>query len=377
VETIGRTAARSQEDALRHALIRVAQAAVRDEPIDPASLELDAGAWDAFVDVAEQHQLAPLARAGLAGDPRALPITARRRLDSIALRERAWRRARAAALTDALVVLRRVSIEPIVLKGAALAWLIYPSPDVRPMNDIDLLVSRDAASTASHALEAIGFQPGPSPSRPPSRGHHHLPALTRPGALPISIEVHVDAIDADVPASIATDTLTSSPQPFSLDDVTALTLGDRDMLRHLARHVLQPSWDGRVRLLGIVDLFRYAAARAPCIDWASLGRDEPFVLNALQCLHHVVPLPPALAHLAPPPDWPVPARAGETLRPLRAISMYEDRIEALRGLVVDPPAWWLHAYYGVPLDRSLGVVRLWRHPRRVADWMRRRMWPGA
>jgi hypothetical protein len=370
-------AVRSQDETLHRALIRVAQAAIRDEPIDGSSLALDAGAWEAFADVAEVHQLAPLARACLAADPSALPIATRRRLDSIALRARAWRRARSAALTEVLAALRLASIDPIVLKGAALAWLIYPSPDVRPMSDIDLLVPRDTASTASHALEAIGFRPDPWSSRTRPSHRHHLPALTRPGALPISIELHVDAIDADARSSIATGTLTSPLQPFAMDGVPALTLGDRDMLRQLCRHTLQPSWDGRVRLLGIVDLFRYAAAHATHIDWTSLERDEPFVLNVLRCLHYVVPLPTALAHLAPPRTWPTPVRAGETLPPLRALSVQENRIDALRGLVVDPPAWWLHAYYGVPLDRSLGVVRLWRHPCRVAYWMRRRAWFGA
>jgi hypothetical protein len=377
VETTAGTAMRSRDETLRRALIRVAQAAIGDEPIDSSSLALDAGAWEAFADLAERHQLAPLAHACLAANLIALPITARRQLDSIALRARAWRRARSAALRDVLAELRRASIDPIVLKGAALAWLIYPSPDVRPMSDIDLLVPRDTASTASHALEAIGFRPDPWSRQPRPARHHHLPALTRPGALPISIELHVDAIDADARSSIASDTLTSPLQPFAMDGVPALTLGDRDMLRHLCHHALQPSWDGHVRLLGIVDLFRYAAAHATRIDWTSLERDEPFVLNVLRCLHYVVPLPTALAHLAPPRTWPTPVRAGETLPPLRALSVQENRIDALRGLVVDPPAWWLHAYYGVPLDRPLGVVRLWRHPCRVAYWMRRRVWPSA
>jgi hypothetical protein len=162
-----------------------------------------------------------------------------------------------------------------------------------------------------------------------------------------------------------------------MDGLMASTLGHRDMLRHLAHHVLQPSWDGRVRLLGIVDLYRYAAAYVTRADWPSMARDEPFVVNTLRCLHYVVPLPATLAHLAPPPAWPTPHRAGETLLPLRALSVQENRIEALRGLVFDPSAWWLHAYYGVPLDRPLGGVRLWRHPRRVAHWMRRRVWPSA
>jgi hypothetical protein len=369
-------AVRSQDETLHRALIRVAQAAIRDEPIDSSSLALDAAAWEAFVDVADVHQLAPLARAGFAADPIGVPIAARHRLDVLVLRHRAWQRARVAMLAEILDALDRASIAPLVLKGAALAWMIYPSPDLRPMNDVDLLVPRAAASGAAGALAAIGFLPALASSRR-SPASHHLPALTRPGPLPINVELHVDAIDVDARSSITAETLTSPPQTFVMDGLMASTLGHRDMLRHLAHHVLQPSWDGRVRLLGIVDLYRYAAAYVTRADWPSMARDEPFVVNTLRCLHYVVPLPATLAHLAPPPAWPTPHRAGETLLPLRALSVQENRIEALRGLVFDPSAWWLHAYYGVPLDRPLGGVRLWRHPRRVAHWMRRRVWPSA
>jgi hypothetical protein len=86
----------------------------------------------------------------------------------------------------------------------------------------------------------------------------------------------------------------------------------------------------------------------------------PFVINALRCLHYVVPLPPALARFSPSPAAGAPARVGEIPRPLRAV--------ALRQLL-NPPEWWLHAYYGVPVDRSLTGVRMGRHPWRLARWI--------
>ena len=86
-----------------------------------------------------------------------------------------------------------------------------------------------------------------------------------------------------------------------MDARRALALGHVDMLRHLAHHVLEPAFDGAIRLLGVIDLLRYTNVFHDEIDWARLGRDHPFVLNVLRCLHDVVPLPSVLRWLTPPP----------------------------------------------------------------------------
>ena len=47
--------------------------------------------------------------------------------------------------------------EVIVTKGTALAYDLYPAPELRPRGDVDLLVSRERAEAAIAAFRALGF----------------------------------------------------------------------------------------------------------------------------------------------------------------------------------------------------------------------------
>src|SRR5262245_16340795 len=90
----------------------------------------------------------------------------------------AWHRARANALHEVLGTLELQSIDALVLKGAALAWMIYQTPTLRPMADIDLLVPPPAAPRAQEALRRLGFR-AERTARRYGRNMHHLPVATR------------------------------------------------------------------------------------------------------------------------------------------------------------------------------------------------------
>jgi hypothetical protein len=290
-------------------------------------------------------------------------------LEALTLRHRLLHRERTIALAEILRAFERASIDTIVLKGIALAWSIYASPVLRPMGDIDLMVPASAAQAAQQTIRRLGFDPEQPAQRRFGRNAHHLPIASRSqSGVTISVEIHRDALSRDTLSSISMSNLTDSPRPFDLGGIPALALGHLDTMRHLTHHLLEPSWQGRLRLIGVVDLFRYAVAFHDRIDWRRLEDSHGFVLNALRCLHHVVPLPGPLARFSPPADLPAPARVGETIRPLRAILAGRRPAAALEELL-NPADWWLHAYYGVPMDGSLTGVRLGRHPWRVVRWL--------
>src|SRR5205814_1722191 len=60
-------------------------------------------------------------------------------------------------LWQALRALTAAGLEPIVLKGAALAYTAYPEPALRTHSDIDLLLGPDELPLASDVLAEAGF----------------------------------------------------------------------------------------------------------------------------------------------------------------------------------------------------------------------------
>ena len=294
-------------------------------------------------------------------------------LDALVLRHRLWHKERTVVLAEVLDGFERASMDTIVLKGAALGWTIYPSPALRPMSDVDLLVRPAAARSAQLVLRRLGFD-APASARRFGRNAHHLPVASRSqNGVTVSIEIHRDAVSDDTQSSISMNNLTESARRFDLNGTAALALGHVDSLRHLTQHLLEPSWGGRLRLVGVVDLLRYGLTFSESIDWQQLEARYPLVTNALRCLHYVIPLPAGLARYSPPSGSQAPPRLGEVMRPLRAI-LAGGSPATMLGELFAPPDWWLHAYYGVPPDRSLTGLRLSRHPWRVARWLRRRAW---
>jgi hypothetical protein len=317
---------------------------------------------------AEANHLAPLLSAFLRDHDRNAPDTVVRELQALALRHTAWHRTRTAALLEILDAFDRRSIDTLVLKGAALAWMIYPSPALRPMVDLDLLVPRSRADTAQAALRQLGFDARPGRRRF-GRNAHHLPVAHRVDrGMSVNVEIHVDALSRDTPSSIATSNLTEPPQPLAIEGTRRLTLGHLDMLRHLTHHLFEPSPSGQVKLVGVVDLVSYACAFHEQIDWRRLTTEFGFVANALGCLHYVAPLPAKLIRFAPSAAAPAPGRIGEIVRPLRSIVMRGRDPAAMLRELFDPPGWWMHSYYNVPPAKSLIPTRVFRHPSRVARW---------
>jgi hypothetical protein len=312
--------------------------------------------------------MAPLVLAYLDRHPSDVPGSVVLQLQALVLRHAVLHRARTAAVMEMLEAFERHAIDAILLKGAALAWMIYPSPALRPMSDMDVLVPRAAGDSAQRVLRGLRYQAADRPRRF-GRNMHHLPGAVRTSnGVTITIEVHVDALSRDDLSSIAFDNLTDPAQAFQVDGATAFTLGHIDSLRHLAHHLLEPSPRGYVRLIAAIDLLRYASVFHDAIDWTRLEDRHSWVLNVLRCLHCLSPLPAALGDLIPPATA-LPKDAGGTIRPFRAVVSSGQHGRAVLRELFDAPEWWMHAYYNVQPGNSLTGVRLFRHPWQVLRWI--------
>lgn len=150
--------------------------------------------WAFLRGTARQHRLEPLLheRARYDGDRLAIPQ------DVQAEWEEAFRASAMSGLAHRVTLIRldailsEFGIAYAALKGARLAWHAYSHPGLRPMRDLDVLVSPGRAMDAYDALVAKGFQT-PSDSKLlvefALRHHKHLPGLMDPQT-GTSVEIH-------------------------------------------------------------------------------------------------------------------------------------------------------------------------------------------
>lgn len=239
---------------------------------------------------AEAHGLAPLVYTHLRAAGVALPPSVHDELRAAYMQHAHASRVRHAALTDILTAFQATAIEVLLLKGAALAYLVYPQPALRPMRDLDLLVPVRDAHRAQASLLNLGFTPFDPPD-PPASGHH-LPACQRmvDGHV-VSVEVHTALAPADLggPPCTFTD-LALTAQVFSLDGMPAATLGREETLAHIYRHTFLLHWYYEwPRLIGVADLVSMVEAWADDLDWDRLRRLSPAAYRILPLLDQFTP----------------------------------------------------------------------------------------
>ena len=150
--------------------------------------------WDALCTMSAQNRVSPLLSWRLAHEWAGLPVPAavRQRLAT----DHQFSTVRALALRRELILVTRAlataGIPSVALKGAYLAFFVYPDPALRPLRDLDLLVREEDAVAAYRVLEECGYR-GSQDVRGDlaacASHEKHLPPLRGPAG--ISVELHV------------------------------------------------------------------------------------------------------------------------------------------------------------------------------------------
>ena len=166
---------------------------------------------------------------------------------------------------QAVAALQSVGIEPVLLKGYALAALLYDDPIFRPSTDIDLLVRRAEVDAACSALERIG---GRLPSREAAAVQfatsYDLPLmLPSIGGKAGLLELHWDLAPRGL-FSLDLDAWRARSSEFTLEGLTARRFSPEDMLLHLALHMRKHRYVGLRWLCDVAELVRRHTAE---LDW--------------------------------------------------------------------------------------------------------------
>lgn len=327
--------------------------------------------WQGLTNEAERQRMAPLLYLNLRTCGAKVPATARDQLAALALRHRLACGARTRALGEILQACAAQGVKLVLLKGAALAYLVYPQPELRPMRDVDVLVAPEQAERLKEIVRRLGFHAVSEPEFMAS--DKHFPAMAREiGGFHFSLEIHTQLFDSlwrSQPASTAV--LLERARPFELNGQPAWSLALEDMLGHLYQHMVieEIRWIGVADLLGLADRYQEE------IDWSQVRRKYSFVLAGFSVLGTVVRLPEGLAARLNLPHGKGPSDAGEDWQgwPRLAFGRWREQ-GALRFFkhTFWPSQWWQRLYYGVGIDRPLWATRLVRHPLHILGMAFRR-----
>jgi hypothetical protein len=317
--------------------------------------------FDELAVAAEQHGMEPLVLAHIERTGLTVPAAFRDRL-----RARQTQHAHAAAvrgrvMAEVACAMAQADVPFLVLKGAALAPLVYDDPRLRPMRDVDLLIRKADARRSHDVLVACGFRSsgGAVPPR-----HHHLRgmATTREGAT-VTVELHHELMErTPFVGPCVYDDLLCRSQPFEWGGMSYQTLGCEDMLWHVYAHafVLHPLHPGAIRLLSVADLVHATEAWIDRIDWTRLRREYGRLLRALQVLHDLVPWPPHVAEV-------LREHGGRPATFIRACPIDLDPYWSVPiPVVLWPPEWRFRMRYGITAWPRWAWFRVVGHPAHIA-----------
>jgi hypothetical protein len=298
--------------------------------------------FDELAIAAEYHGLEPLVLAHIERTGLAIPDDLRARLSARRTQHAHAAAVRTRILEDVSIAMAQAGVPFLVLKGAALAHLVYDDPRMRPMRDVDLLVRKADTGHALDVLMRCGFRR--SGGDPPAR-HHHLPGMARTleGAT-VTIELHHELLlPTPFVRSRDYDDLIHRSQPFEWGAMTFRTLGREAMLWHVYAHafVILTVRPGAMRLVSVADLVHATEAWIDQIDWTRFRRDYARLLRALHVIHDLVPWSPHVAEVL----------RAQTAPPSIAVRAYPiaDLYWSVRLLpgVLWPPEWWFRMRYGI------------------------------
>ena len=284
-----------------------------------------------------------------------------------------------AHLADFLRTCRAAELPVIVLKGAALAEIVYPRLGLRDFRDLDILVRPADAPRARVVLERLGYAAAETHWQEVLAGHDGQADFAMPTpAGPVVLELHTNFVNNDLlkdqVGGVGED-LWQRAWSVTLAGVPAQVLGPEDQILHLCLHL---AGHYLIAPRSLWDIQRVCAVLS--VDWPSLvgiARRERLtriayagLWLAVRLMDAAVPVE-ALSALAPRPSrllerlalsraQMVTEGGTERLR-LPLLLLLSDRPLCLPRLLLRlllPSRRWLQDHYA-PLQASVSVPGLY------------------
>jgi hypothetical protein len=212
-------------------------------------------------------------------------------------------------LGQVLARLQAAGVRVLLLKGAYLAEQVYGDIGLRPMGDLDLLVSPQDLQLSLDLLREMGFTSHrPYFAEADGALHFHAPAMIKDE---VAIELHWNLVVPSSPVQIDIQGLWNRAQPITLEDGQAWALAPEDLLLYLCIHAAY-GHQFREQLRSLVDIAEVIRHFRQILPWETMadtaarwgaGRGVYLCLVLVAELLGVDVLPSALLAALKPADW--------------------------------------------------------------------------
>jgi hypothetical protein len=205
-------------------------------------------------------------------------------------------------LEEILDRLARAGVSTLLLKGAALAEMLYGDPALRPMCDLDLLVHEADVGLALAILTACGYTTLHQEARPGvTLAWENELLLSKPGIVGIQVELHWRLLDSPFyQQCLPPGWFWETAVPIRVGRVATSALGPEASLLYLCAHLtLHHRGEGLKWQLDLAEVIRRHSSR---LDWSGLLRQAEACALIIP-LQEVLPALVELWGVRLPPDF--------------------------------------------------------------------------
>ncbi len=330
--------------------------------------------WIQMLYEAEHHGIAPLLYKHINHIGwGAIPKQFKRQLQSLFLRNRNASNIRNHAMQEILTAYDAADIKVLLVKGIALANFTYSDPGLRPMRDIDILVSQEKLLKAQNILKYLGWLQ--QEHNIPDDYYHLPPASKTIDDLPVTIELHRNLLPFHAryprwPFEKSWDTACTG----KFTDKIFYTLSLEDTLRLVYLHGFQaPLTYEPFRLIHVADMITLTEKYLDAINWERIRADEPTLPAIISRFHFLTPLQERVIIRLNLETRNEPDGIGLPYNGWPRRRLTETDIKDLFQLVKEtlwPSTWWLQVYHGHLQGLYYWRARLFEHPRMVWRWFK-------
>ncbi len=218
--------------------------------------------------------------------------------------------------------LNAAAVPVIILKGAALAQVVYGDVGLRPLRDLDLYVPRDAVPRVERIVQELGYAvPRVETQGGAALAFESQRLVLKTAPLLSQIEIHWSLIDSPFyQTNLANEWFWDTALPCSVANEPARMLGPEAQTLHLCAHLLLHHGGSNLLWLNdVAEVIRFYYAQ---LDWEELLSRAPSV---------ALTLPPRIILPQVAEEWGAPIPSNVVAK-LRELPVTQDESRVARAL---------------------------------------------